>query len=1005
MRTADIDWDKYDHHTRAMDKVLRLCSDLTKRFKNRRAPMPIVVLQAERPQERPGQPRAPESAGLKGHPVDAIIGVLHDIYKDGHLRCKRLPVKPGRRSARRRSPLPAPDGNRPRDCDDALEMVRILSTPGGWENARSSPYRPFSFPRSKLLDIIERAVSDSVPNSGQPGQGSGGHPDQEAAFSRLGRRRRPPEEPGKGALTALRELLVFSMPLISIVLTVELTELSTPVRAPWLLGIMVAVILVAWVVLLYQQSFTAPLSWVYPASPWFTTSTFIISGGDDSSSGEQISLWRRLTARWPRRVREERARMIIAQLAAAYYPPPDAADEPSLASAAECDERERGLQFYLSLRVHALLEDLRANYRPWCPDLRRRKRKWPPMVFMPAVDQEPGGVRFLQAISDLRSRRSEIDPLLILASSENELSAHPVTMPDESRRSSYQRWISKLRIEQSPSLGSLLPWVLLEPIRTSQLVSEGSVNPKHPQARWSPWNLWSRWTLVCAVVLLAIGGFWRSQVIAGEYCGGSLFGYDPNLVLVNGECIGTDTTSSTAFLPSGDGVTLAGTTPEPVTSPAPGLPTNFSQVSLGYLEGLIDTLNQQAASGPYVTFVYAGALTAPPGSADPLDAIEELAGVYAWQFFINDTQKQHVKIRIDIANDGDNSAQELRMAETVVAAAGQDPSIAGIIGLGVDTSQSAAAIQELEDADLPVVDTTNSDDNYPVDDWNYFGLSPTNAEEAQALIARFAGSGYGRKYAVIFERVGDNGQATDPYTLQQAESAQNALTSAGFNLAGGSPIPYTPQSDLTNNSGALRAICSVRPSVVYFAGRHEDMAQLVGLLDQHNACFAGSVTVLSGDDMTVTEYPGTTALPLASQMTLYYVAQTNPAHVGNDDNNSDLKGALQKAFNLGTVPDYSDPVFANGLLALGFDAADVLYNASTTDTELGEEALPRAAVAPGLRCPQEPVSDGATGPLGFADVRHGLDFFEAVNGSNLQNVTYHGHLRTVPGTCAPNVAP
>lgn len=991
MRTVDIDWGKYGQHTIAMDKVLDLCADLTKWFKIRHAPMPIVVLQAERPQERHGQQRAPEPDELTGHPVDALIDVLHDIYKDGRLRCKRLPVKAERRFASpgRRSPLPPPPGgNQVCDFDSALEMVRILSAPARWENARSSPYRPYSFPRSKLLDSIEGAVSDSVPESG--------HPDEEAAFSHLDKTLRPPEQPGKGALRALRALLAFSAPVISIVLTVELTTLSTSVRAPWLLGIMAAVILAAWAILLYQQSFAAPLSWSYPASPWFTTSTFILPGDDRSS--DEISPWRRLTARWPRRVREERARMIIAQLAAAYYPPPDAGGE--------AGEQERALQLYLSLRVHALLEDLRANYRPWSLDLRSRKRTWPPMVFMPAVDRGPGGVRFLQAVSDLRSRRSETDPLLIFASSEHPLRALPVTTPDESRRTSYQRWIGRLRVEQSPSLGWHLPWVLREPVWTSHLVSDSFENRQQPQARWSPWNLWSRWTLVCAMVLLVIGGFWRSQAIAHEFCGGWLFGHDPNLVLVQGECIGTDTTSSTAFLPSGTGVTLGGTFP--ASGAIRGTPANLSEVSLGYLEGRIDLLNQQAASGPYVTFVYAGALTAPPGSAEPLSAIQELTGVYAWQYNINVTQNLNVKIRIDIANDGDNSAQELRMAATIVAAADQDPSIVGVIGLGVDTSKSAFAIQELADAGLPLVDTTNSDDIFP-SDWNYFGLSPTNAEEAQALIKHFAGMGPGR-YAVIFERVaGANGKATDPYTHQQAESAQSALMAQGFKLAGGGPIPYTPQSDLANSS-ILQAICNYRPPVIYLAGRHDDMAQIVRLLDERAKCFAAEVTVLSGDDMTVTESPGTTAPPLAPQMTLYYVAQTDPARVGpgDIDNNSDLNGALRTALSLGANPDYNDPVFATGLIALGFDAANVLYNASTINPHLVEEALHRAQVAPRLRCPQQPVTHGATGPLGFADVRHGLDFFQAVNaksGANSQTVTYVDHLLTDPGTCAPNVRP
>jgi hypothetical protein len=54
------------------------------------------------------------------------------------------------------------------------------------------------------------------------------------------------------------------------------------------------------------------------------------------------------------------------------------------------------------------------------------------------------------------------------------------------------------------------------------------------------------------------------------------------------------------------------------------------------------------------------------------------------------------------------------------------------------------------------------------------------------------------------------------------------------------------------------------------------------------------------------------------------------------------------------------------------------------------------------------VSNGATGPLGFADVRHGLDFFKAVNvtsGPNPQRVTFQSHRQTLPGTCAPNIAP
>ena len=78
-------------------------------------------------------------------------------------------------------------------------------------------------------------------------------------------------------------------------------------------------------------------------------------------------------------------------------------------------ERDRAQQFHLQLRTLALLEDLRVAHRSWAPDLRARKRRVPPVVFLPRADTANGGLKVLGAISDVRSRRSEQDPLLVLA--------------------------------------------------------------------------------------------------------------------------------------------------------------------------------------------------------------------------------------------------------------------------------------------------------------------------------------------------------------------------------------------------------------------------------------------------------------------------------------------------------------------------------------------------------------------------------------------------------------
>jgi hypothetical protein len=1018
--TAKIMWPMdgpRQRHWPAADDVLRLCRELTARFR-RRAPMPIVVLQAMRPEEDPGPPTAAQV-----HRVDRLVEDLHQIYRAGRLLCEMPSVPDDSHSV-----LPHPMGKKIGEYHDALALVRVLSTSASWDNARRSQYRRYSFSRSRLLAEIEAAIEAQI----RDGAAGDVRPDEDAVLDRLTRPRLPTLKRGKSALTALRAVWTVAVTILGGVLTVVAGALITPELARWLLVFMGAAIVVSWLVELVRQGFAAPLSWLNPAIPWFTTSTFIFADDDDLPGREPVPRWRRLTARWPGRVRDDRARMVVRQVIAAYYGPPHAGhawpdgqagdplgdtggppphDPAPGDPVADGGQRESAMRFYLSLRVHAFLFDLRSNYRPWSLGLRHQRRSWPPMVFLPAADTARGGIGFLQAVSDLRSRRSETDPLLIVASSgPGSLRDRPEAVPVDGRLSTYDQWISRLRIEQSPSLESQWPWVLRYPVWTDRLSGQSLADPDQPRTRASGWSLWPRLTVALVVVLLIAGGLWRNQVLASQYCGGGLFGYDRNLVLISGECIGTETVNANAFVPPDGGITLGGTVPARENTPAAGSQVSLSQVSLAYLEELIDMQNQVAQSGPHVTFVYAGALTGPDAPRDPLDAIEELAGVYAWQYNIDTTLQDHVKVSIDIANDGDNSAQEGRMAQTIVAAARQDPTITGVIGLGIDTSQSATAIGDLAEADLPVIDTTNSDDSFP-NDWNYFGLSPTNAEEATALVRGFAERGHGR-YAVVFERVGNNEQATDPYTQQQASGAQAALANAGFRLAGGGPITYTPDSDLADSTAVEQEACAVHPSVVYLAGRYQDLPQLVNLLDTRRTCFAASITVLSGDDMTVTEFPGTTARPLAPQMTLYYVAQTNPAHVGpgDTDNASSLKGDLQVALNLATTPDYTNSVFANGLLALGFDAADVLYSASTTDSGLGgpEQAVPRSAIAPGLRCPQVPVSDGATGPLGFADVRHGLDFFKAVNatnGPNPQDVTYLYHQATLPGRCAPNVAP
>ncbi|MFD0336515.1 hypothetical protein ACFQZ0_31300 [Streptomyces erythrogriseus] len=63
----------------------------------------------------------------------------------------------------------------------------------------------------------------------------------------------------------------------------------------------------------------------------------------------------------------------------------------------------------------ALFEDLRDNHRRVSWDLRGLKRTRPPVLILRQVSRENGGIELIRAVSDVRSRRSELDPLLIVA--------------------------------------------------------------------------------------------------------------------------------------------------------------------------------------------------------------------------------------------------------------------------------------------------------------------------------------------------------------------------------------------------------------------------------------------------------------------------------------------------------------------------------------------------------------------------------------------------------------
>jgi hypothetical protein len=975
-------------HTAGMDAILDLYRDqIIPRFRTHRAPMPIVVL---RPEDEPKRERESGSQRLaddSGNHVAEIVEVLYKVYSTRNLPCMQLPR--GYPEIAIAGPVPAD----PADYVRAIAMVRELSVPDNWTNVRKSQYKAYSFPRSGLLKAIEDKTRETCVRGLPRGNAEPDvHPDPDDVVRELSRPRfagaNADESTSRPVRAALSALFSPATTLGALVVDAASAKLVNPAPTWILFTIFVAAVVVLAVTQLVQRNLT-PLSWLGPANQWFTTTTFIGPVGNIPAGGfdPRRDRW------WPGRswwVRKKRTRFIVEQLITAHF-------DPRAGTTTRDEAQNEALRYYLQLRVLALLEDLRGNHSKWALDLRRRKRTWPPMVFLPAVDSTPGGIALLQAVSDVRSRRSEQDPLLILANSQ-ELHRYTRTPQRTEAANRYEAWLTTMRIDQSPSLGHHWPWVMDYALTCDQLTMHGA-DRVQPSARRSVWNLWSRWALAAVVVLLIGAGLCGNHKRSTTYCGGSLFNSDSNLVWMAGtrgnpgQCVGIDTTDAEEFVPPDGGVSLANTIPSTGSAASPGQPsTKLAQITLATIEGDIASENRNAElSGSYVTFVYAGPLTTDSSrdESQALTAVKELTGVYAWQYHVNSSNNP-LKVRIDIANGGlDLGAQDL-MAEKIVAAADNDPTIVGVIGLPRDIDSTPKVVRMLGEKDLVVVDTANSDDKLP-GIWNYFGLAATNSEEAKALRPYTAGAA--NQYAAVIER---QPSTPDPYSVQQADQAAAMLTQDHFTLIGGHPLHFPVQgnsSDIEQNSAA-DAICAHKPgpAVVYLAGRSDDLPGLMTFIqDKAGQCFPSHIIVLSGDDLTKNEYSDSTNAFLPKNTTLFYAALTNTAVTGPA---SSLEQDLQNALKLSAPPAYRDHIYTDGFLGFAYDAAHALYAAAVNSPH-------RPGIAWALHC-QVTLSDGAAGPIGFADVHHGLQIWEVTPGQNGKpSLTPLPYSDSSDGRCVP----
>ncbi|MET8248666.1 hypothetical protein ABZV31_32300 [Streptomyces sp. NPDC005202] len=934
----------------AADAVFELMRRLIDNFRDNTPVTPLVVLQATEE----------DQTGALDRRVAQVVEFVRQGHQPRGLIAKRLD-----------------GGGGPDAYSSAIDMVRQLCE-HSWDNQNQSQYKPFTFPRSRLLRAIEQAapeVGGEVTTVWSTAQR------RERLMRRLAELRWRPGGGPDGAdrenrASELAETIGAVVNPSGFVGAMFIACLSVLLgEGGWQTAVWGgALALAAFGVAQLLARSAPPLLWLRRASRWFATTTFLAPSSDRPEAAEW-SRWRPAKS-WE--TIRGRAFAVAQQVVAAQTG----------------DVTAR--QFHLELRVLALLEDLRDNFRPRTLDLRRRKRTVPPVVYLPCATEDDGGLLLLRAISNVRSRRSEVDPLLMLAAvpAAERLrppgSGEPGQPPapplhgagedDEERAygadARYQEWVTNLNVGQSPGRAAALPWILWIPLSPAELRRRHSA--QHSTTRIRRTTAWLLWSRPCLAVVLAIAlglGFLGNRWMAQRYCEGRLLGSNTDSVMMDGQCVGVAT--GDVRLAAGNDLGLSGA----------GKGVTFDAV-----EQAIRAENAAIGSNDkYVTIVYAGPVTA-ADQDNTRKGLEEITGVYLYQHYTNVSTHQPTKIRVLLANAGENMLHVLPMAQHIADLARRDRSVVGVVGMGRDTTESKAAGEILKGAGLPVVSTTNSGSHLARRLSNWFGLAATDEEEADALyvVARqLAQREHGARAVVLSRQVGSE---KDFYTTEQARVGKDMLDQAHFTLLPARTYRLSPNSE-PELTTPVEAICASRPvpRALYFAGRVEDVPNLMSQLGSTPGCSGRSITVFTGDDLAKSNYDEGEELRIPPQVTLYHFALAPMDLAGVTDFYDDAHRAVTGLLPANTAPTaladparpWADALFSSGQTVLAYSATAVLYRASKN----GDAPQTAAETWADLRW--HPNPNLPVGTVSFAGSRPYAD--QRGHGYEIVRVTYRGN--------------
>ncbi|WP_067174710.1 ABC transporter substrate-binding protein [Microtetraspora niveoalba] len=594
------------------------------------------------------------------------------------------------------------------------------------------------------------------------------------------------------------------------------------------------------------------------------------------------------------------------------------------------------------LLVHAFCQDLRQAYKKWIIPQPGWGRGLYGMLVLEARGPGEATERFLQILEETGEDTGLLAPILVL-----------VALPEELREER-TRAVPTHRLARLPAL--VADWRGRVRRRVPRLRLVVEADGPLPDTDHRPRLLGSRmrslgyWSVVALLLVGPAAWAVQHQRDRQAHCGGLAWAER-----VDGECVGVVNASGPA-------------------------PRDLFRPEVTRLIAEIDKNN--ASAGPdSVSVVLFGeySIRDPELPADEEDgegggkavkledsrwagALAELTAVGEYQR----TVRSNPRLRVLVANSGDNLRQGRRGAELIRELAEHDPHVVGVIGFPRSVEGVREAIQVLHEAKIPMVGTTGTADELgyvrdgPAESTKlkkgpsryYFHVGPTNFREA-TLMARFARRALRSGSAVIVR----DKSSGDQYTDNLAEDLDAALKRESVDVRPG--VEYSvPDGGITDAAGEA---CDESPDVYLYAGRAPEFLDFLRALEK-TPCGARTVRVIASDDVikVVTDHgEQITNMP---RIEVYYAALASRTMwtLDGDPKPTEFVAALLKGAHENASDDN---------LIITYDAADVIYQAanraySAEGSPSKGDILYELAFTSGSA-----ALNGASGVVDFADVK------------------------------------